>query len=56
MAENPEEQFNQANDAQERFSKNFKQSTEFLRDAFTSLGFQIQATILIFTSIMNPIM
>jgi hypothetical protein len=45
MAENPEEQFNQANDAQERFSKNFKQSTEFLRDAFTSLGFQIQATI-----------
>ena len=46
MAENdPKEPFERANEAQEKFSKNFRENTEFLRDAFTSLGFQIQATI-----------
>ena len=46
MAENdPKEPFERANEAQEKFSKNFRENTEFLRDAFNSLGFQIQATI-----------
>jgi hypothetical protein len=46
MAENdPKESFDRANEAQDQFNKKFRENTEFLRDAFTSLGFQIQATI-----------
>jgi hypothetical protein len=45
MADNQQDPLSGANESQERFSRNFRENTEFLRDAFTSLGFQIQSTI-----------
>jgi hypothetical protein len=45
MADNTRDPFEGANESQDRFSRNFRENTEFLRDAFTSLGFQIQSTI-----------
>jgi hypothetical protein len=46
MAEgDPQQQFNDANNAQQQFTDRFSENITFLRDAFTSLGFTIQDAI-----------
>jgi hypothetical protein len=46
MAEgDPQQQFNDANNAQQQFTDRFSENVTFLRDAFTSLGFTIQDAI-----------
>ena len=41
----PQQQFNDANNAQQQFTDRFSENVTFLRDAFTSLGFTIQDAI-----------
>jgi hypothetical protein len=46
MAEgDPQQQFNDASNAQQQFTDRFSENITFLRDAFTSLGFTIQDAI-----------